>query len=925
MVKTENYLQLAANILRQICNKNEEQALEIVQSFIKTDQRDNFNLLWDAMINFFVEYWKEQDKTQKHGLQMLEISEEYANFSNKLKTILIQNLPARTSDHLERTLEEKFTSSFLANIFDQLSDENLIKFRSSNLLDRNDLDKIFNRLKKRPANLLKFFNQNQDNLETFKYRSSEVVEIFIEELRAQPSHDLLSFLAEASLETFVYLINLDPVNVDLANELRKIPQTLFQFLRAIPFMVESVQRLIPDLFLMRDEFGNSLLFALSLDEDEDEDEDKNKNKNEKIIKNALLLEPQAKLIRGGREIRNRLILMIAALGADEEIDAQFLTNHLHLLGQTDESGRTPLHWAIILGKNSVINQLLAEQDIDFSIPDKMGRNAVHYLILQNKFTQFASILTAKSKEMFARAINQEDRFGVSPLAMACFVDFEKSKDKEPQEFDINQIYQHPDYQIEEHKFDQLFLEICQNLGFIAEQGKIIIDKNKHQELKAELEKIYQRTDIDDNLKRYIFCAFAKYSDSIWEIYEQEKLQLKLVEEFQPVGVELELVNFLPPIPSLLLRRVYDVFATTDHTVNNAIGMYDNRTVQEVVSGVIKNQKQFENFLAMCGDFETAQAMVNPSTGLHVHTNFNSLQGRLVDKVIDRLDDKNLSEHQKDQIEFLLLKQIMVNFAAVQLLLQGFMRNGDLFYDNISTSKLILAEEQQINKFNDAKSIEDLYTKVFPDRYFTLNIRNLDPNEKRSKGTLEFRCHEGAVNPTIIEAWVNFVQRLVAISVDQVAEILNSTQEPIAEKITNFKVEARENIEDLVYLLIAERRYDKTWDPKLGSVPSQYDYGASPIPGSAQKASDPNPLAGEIAQEVIRDSLFYRSIQEGRVLEGVKNPKDAEQLENIFKLQRKYPNILSDLSADKNSPHSSPKSGVTKGALMELGLEDTPLL
>jgi hypothetical protein len=730
-------------------------------------------------------------------------------------------------------------------------------------------------------------------------------QFFIDVLKQLSVKDLSRFLPVAYEESSKFTKASD---IDQVFEiLKQLPGNFLQYIAENPYVIRTFSRKFSQLFLMQDEDGNSLLFYLSR---------KSENDVGYHIKNVLLNIPDAKCIRADKEVKNPLMLMVAALEDNEEIDEQFLQNNLQYLNSPDDTERTALHYAVILKKTAALKQLLKQKNIDFAIQDKSGRNALHYLILGDDqdlaneiFDQLSTNPT--HQENFAKALNQNDKNGLSSLTMACFLfvthKLWNADDPKLEEFMVNKIIKHPDYLAQKNQFDQLFYKICDDLGCVDQDGRILPEyfeiSNQQQETEEWLRGIYKTPDIDDYVKKYLFCAFANLDHPAWDVYDYTKLSTDTKTQFTPFGVELELVNFhiASPIPIHLIDRLYNSYGKGDASVEDSMLMYSG-SVQEVVSDPIKNEEEFRLFLKMCEDFQTSGVMTNQSTGLHVHINFNSQEyGALVDKVSEKFGSE-LDLLCKEKVELLLLKQIVINFASLQQLLQGFMRNGALFNDEISHSKLILNSQDKIDKFLKTEWLVDLFKddSQFDKRSITLNLKNLNGSQN-AKGTLEFRCHEGSIDPTIIKAWVNFIHRLVNMSVDHLVDHLKNSTGSIEEKIESFEIKPLKNIEYLIYLLIADRRYQETWDANLGIVPSHYDFAA-------------NKIGGEIIQKEIQKSPFYRSIQMRKILPEVKDPQDIEQLERIIEILKKYPDIIDCEDSPTNSPSVD---GATKEEILQL--------
>lgn len=838
------------------------------------------------------------------------------SFSNELSKVFNPGRPDAYFSFLPST-------EFCQQFFDQLKNK-FVDYLSKLPREANFRDEF--------SSLMTFSEQIGKELPDLKFESRDVSSDFLlDVLQDLPLRKMAIFLPNIyeALEVIVDSFNAKKV-FDL---LKKFPDELFDFVFKEKESFKIFQDFLPEMALLQDKNDNSLLFHLTR-ENKKFDIDRVEFYSEQA-KKILTSVPDAKCFRSGRDIKNPLILMIGFLLDGEEINEQFLENNLQYLNQSDERGRTPLHYAVILGKNLAVQQLLQIEGIDFSIPDKSGRNAVHYSIIQNNFGIFDSIANSRElSEDFASALNQKDKFGLSSLAMAGFVAEENTAaHSSAKQSMIGKIIAHPGYQKSQNKFDKLFSETCIDIGLVDENGNVDLrhsgdlTQDQVDKLERKLSEIKNNPDIDDNTKKTLFCVFASYDN----LELPSSKHLNPIVDFIPFGVELELVDLCPisRFPLRLFDKIYNVETKQDPSVVNSALMYCNENVQEIVSKPIINQEEFKSFFEMCEDLETSGAMVNHTTGLHIHINFNSGKyGKIVDLVAEKTG-YGLNQICKERLELLLLKQIIANFVPLQQLLRGFIRNGNLFDGDLEYSRLVMDDEKKIKYFEKANSIHDIvnnHQSDFSGRNITLNLQNINSKKIDAKGTLEFRCHEGAINPIIIKAWANFVQRLINISIDQIADLVKDDVENRkkqlegTEKFVNMQdvigginIKPKEHIEDLAYLLIADRRYQHTWDEKMGLVPSQYDFASVPILGGFDGASDSDPLAGKIAQVEIQNSLFYHSLQAGEILPGIKDPQDQKQLERMLAIQNKYPDILPD---KKHSPDTSP-SIERKDAIREL--------
>jgi hypothetical protein len=779
--------------------------------------------------------------------------------------------------------------------------KNLSDFFDKKVEEYHLIDNIFEKIKSPFSGFATNFFDKLNSLD-FSKMDPAFRKFFIEKFISADPTKLIDYLATACS-------NKESRKFFIKELVTNHHATLFDILQDELTLEDFCARL-PDLFSEQDDEGNSLLFHLT--------ENKDYQNSPQILKTILEKVPQAKFLIAKKEIKNPLILMITSLASDEEIAESFLQTHIGSLNQQDEVGKTALIYAITLGKNSALNQLLQYQNIDFLTPDQTTKNALQYLIVENHCDQFD---TLSERPNFLEALNQCDNWGFSSLTMACFAVARNNSDGSI----VSKVLDYPGYKNDQSKFDNLFFDLCQKLGFIGEDGKILpnyyqlANNEKSDDLKEELEKIYHRDDIDPNIRKALFFAFANKQNKSWDIFKATRLPIPQDEEkFAATGIELEVVNaYHYPFPMDFLDKFYDIDAKKDEAVINSFFMYRDPSIQEITSQPIQTRKQLIEFLELSDYLQKSGVMVNKATGFHIHINVNNaVYGKMVDQICDKTGG-TFDENQKEQIELLFIKQIAVNFLSLQHLLQGFMKNGRLFNDETRYTKLILQTPDSITELLKAETIGEMCGE----RHLTLNLENLFEDGERNaassleptKGTIEFRPHEGAVDPNIIVAWVNFVHRSVNISIDKLARKINLDN--IDESIAKYKVEAEANIEDLVYLLIADRQYQESWDKKSRIVKNQYGSTAVPIGGSEVDAK-PDQLAGKIAQEEIQESPFYHSLQAGEILPEIKDPQDIVQLNRMIALKKKYP----DISDSKQKPPSispSTSENVSKEKILQL--------
>jgi hypothetical protein len=152
------------------------------------------------------------------------------------------------------------------------------------------------------------------------------------------------------------------------------------------------------------------------------------------------------------------------------------------------------------------------------------------------------------------------------------------------------------------------------------------------------------------------------------------------------------------------------------------------------------------------------------------------------------------------------------------------------------------ELKKLTSFSDISSVQR-------SRKYSINSLSIksskNTTQKEQYGTMEFRLHEGAIEPTIIKAWASLIRRISNISVYQVQEKINANSFQNVP-IDRSDITPYEGLENLVYLLIAEREYQKSWDNDLGRVATAF--------------VNPSLNQGKTTQKEIQESPLYNMYQ-----------------------------------------------------------------
>ncbi len=582
-----------------------------------------------------------------------------------------------------------------------------------------------------------------------------------------------------------------------------------------------------------------------------------------------LLVAGAKYIRNHKEAKGNLHLQLDY--ADED-GLNFDSHALASINFQDEMGKTALHYAITLGKFKSAMELL-DNGANPWLRDSAGRNALHYALFSGNLTIINKILE-KTGLISEQELHAVDHFGVTNFAFACYSANSEVVSLVKERFAA-------------HLTALDFVIIDLNNAWYNSPANI---RSKIADFNSEQKTIILSALAALNTSYSMFSFAAMLHEVINEQFRRPNT-FRVGKAF---GIELEFADlpFLLGMPYNLAYKAFDIIPTHDETAQSSILMsfpmrnhyYQTLSDNELVSPVITNNTELELFLKFVEAAKLAGARVNKTNGFHVHVNMRGVYGKRLAPITTQLAqnrqennyglyhyyqawiDKSKNEQEERQL-LLVVKQIIRNFARIEPLLCGFLRNGKLYYNDEFTYTGSI--EELLDKFEAAQSIEELID-VPEFRYYNINVKSLASYGNHAHGTLEFRMHEGSVDPIIIRAWLNLINRLVDISVDQVA---NNDSIPFRD------------IELLVYILIAEREYNKTWNNAWRAPLNAFIDGAD---------TD--------IQVKIQNSTLYRMFllaKQGqdfadcagfRVLSKAEQEQLLQDLEAMIKLCNQYPGV-----------------------------------
>lgn len=540
-----------------------------------------------------------------------------------------------------------------------------------------------------------------------------------------------------------------------------------------------------------------------------------------------IIEHGAKFIRNGIEVKKSQ--HIKAMLTEDKI-LQLNKDEVASINAKDQDGRTALHIACMRNK-PIMAQGLLTFNPDLKQPDVYGNTPLHYAAQHNITLNYS---------LDPVAWDIQNNLGITPLIIA--MQFADSPNRLIQIFsklktstsDINKILLSYFNIKNSADLDTKINDIFKNTTFTHSQKLALVDAlhnyTKHtnpydditdttnHKRSKELLGHYQDSNRFDLAKRRIINdKFTNFS-----------LSDDIMPEGWGFGFEGEIPGIAPYsiMATKTLASFYPLTFTSDPTVQNTLlssnPMPSPNAELELVSDVINTYSKYSQLLDFCGILKSSGSTVNASAGMHVHFNCRGSKQKM---------DPPLTRFVPESQELDYLKYVAVNYIRVENLLRGFMRGGNLY--DLHGGAYVEALEKYEQQIKDCSGVAEL-------QEICSHNKTLDFTALNRHGTIEFRIHDGTIDPILINAWINCLSRLVASSRRQ-AEQHKSGQ----------PYEAIENIEELVTLLITMRSYNTTWDPKWAA----FD-GSETVTASAYPGKDTRP-----AQIQIQESPLYNLAQQ----------------------------------------------------------------
>jgi ankyrin repeat protein len=579
-----------------------------------------------------------------------------------------------------------------------------------------------------------------------------------------------------------------------------------------------------------DKDGNSPLryLALSLNSN-----DNTTNANLNINLFNLIDQYNLKFIWHNQETKSQLHLKIffdsqAEKTIETDLSKIDIKPHLEI---ADETGKTPLHYACILNKVEYTH-FLVESGANIFSADNAQRTPVHYAAINSILFPFTNV---NQQQVF----NSEDIFGLTPLVL--YYQYANSESiLDMMNMELASIANNPD---KAPIINKVLLNLhLANIKSIPDIERAIATIESNSDLTYR-QKLALLAGLNNYLNIKYKYLFPAQQETILLGIINQAAQRILNKEFsnseqyqqtnflpQALGAEFEIANvqFATFIPKQYLEAWYPITIEKDPSVAaSGLSMFGNQESDantEIVTLIIKSATQFEMIKDMCSALTAAGSMVNKSCGFHIHVNCRG-----------KNDGSNpvpplFEPSSKEELDY--IKNLLLNFISMKQLLRGIIRGGAMFAEHGG------AYVENISKYRDqilaATSVTEL--QVILSHNKSIDLTALDKH-----GTIEFRLHEGLIDPTLFAAWADAIYRLVNISVKQ------TKKQPAAQPF--------EDIEQLVYLLIVMRDYANTW-----STQARRTATAETSEALAYPVVDPSKYDARSAQLQIIDAPLYKMMR-----------------------------------------------------------------
>lgn len=689
-----------------------------------------------------------------------------------------------------------------------------------------------------------------NNIQAFLDNYAKKEDIFLELLDNWYLYEISTIDADKVFSIFKTILGIEPENYRSANGKTVLH---LAYSSRYKFMILKLYDKYSNLVNVLDHSGNSPLYYAINDQDNFYDSDNTCNAERYEIY-AQLMNYGAKYIRNFIEVKNILHLRVA-LHQPLELD-KLSTLNIDIDAMDLESGRTALTHAVVL-KNDESALELIQNSASCIKPDKYNKTPLDYAIAYGDKSLVMTMMQHLPVNFFA---SKHER---SFIATACFSG-------------NTDLYAWLKTNIKhKNELDQAIVSMVERESFILPAAAANLDYKQQLIVYAAVAKMLPRLShsITNQVRHKVLAKYVANSAKL--------------PSGSAYGVELELsdVPCVPDLPLDLMLKWFDVDFKNDFSVESSIFSAHNLCVfnEEIVSGVLDSTEKIKQFLLFSEQMYNSGATVGGSTGMHVHVNIQGNRNINLPSITNAMHIRNM---RNTDVELAVVKQIITNWVEVEPLLQSFLRNGELenikWFDHHYAAPI----KPLLAAYMECQTLDEII-ELSPSRFHALNVESLRRSRSymnfpgsHGHGTIEIRIHEGAIHKLIIASWLNFIDRLVRISVDQVQEKINNNE---AFEFTPF-----DNVKDLVHILLAERNYTLTWDSKLKT---------------ARGSTAPVTVSDWSVHERIQNADVYRCYDRlkaehigldcaGEVPIGPK-PYAVGNVTNWLRLTNQYPGIFAD--------------------------------
>ena len=191
---------------------------------------------------------------------------------------------------------------------------------------------------------------------------------------------------------------------------------------------------------------------------------------------------------------------------------------------------------------------------------------------------------------------------------------------------------------------------------------------------------------------------------------------------------------------------------------------DGAPVWEFVTEPLVSMKRIERRVIAMTSVLQQYCRVDRNTGLHIH--FDILGKYHFRRRVDTSTYEGKFKALRNKPARLFLAEITRNMRYFQPIFDAFVspsRRGNSFCEPLPNHPYIESKSDCLEFAENRRGdfLEDPVLALGRNKYRTLNIRNME-----SRGTIEYRQHQGTLNPTKILNWVKLMERFTTRAWDR---------------------------------------------------------------------------------------------------------------------------------------------------------------